>query len=355
MLPNTDRAIEFPYSPHPQPGELRQLADGFFWARIPLPFRLDHVNAWVVDEDDGWAIVDCGIDDSETRELWTAMLSGFLAGRPIRRVIATHGHTDHVGIAKFLRDRNDAQFEATLTEWLTAKLRHTDHQNDDLTVARNFLVKHGGAHDAADIFDQERQRVQRYLGPQPDSIVRLAHGQELKLGGRKWRIITGGGHADEHACFYCESDKILIAGDQILPRISPVITVTPAMPDADPLFDYFSSLSELSTLPDDILVLPGHGEPFYGLRTRIKQLIAHHHSRLDDLAAFIREPLTAMTATELLFPRAIKAGQGRLAMGETIAHLHRLVALGRAVTSSSDSGQVTFIGHRTPHTALSAM
>jgi glyoxylase-like metal-dependent hydrolase (beta-lactamase superfamily II) len=340
---NVDRTIEFPYSPYPLPGELRQLANGFFWARIPLPFRLDHVNAWVVDDGDGWAIVDCGIDNSETRELWTGMLSGFLFGRPIRRVIATHGHTDHVGIAKFLRDPNDAQFEATLTEWLTAKLRHADHQSDDLTAARNFLVQHGGTRDAADIFDQERQRVQRYLGPQPDSIVRLTHGQQLRLGGRIWQIITGGGHADEHACFYCEADKILIAGDQILPRISPVITVTPAMPDADPLLDYFTSLSELSTLPDDVLVLPGHGEPFYGLRTRIAQLIAHHHSRLDDLVAFIRKPLTAMTATKLLFPKAIKGGQGRLAMGETIAHLHRLVALGRALINTNDSGQITFV------------
>ena len=343
MHTNADRPIEFPHSPYPRPGELLQLADGFFWARIPLPFRLNHVNVWVVEENDGWAIVDCGINNSETQELWTGMFSGALSGRPIRRVITTHSHTDHVGIAKFLRDRNDAQFEATLTEWLTAKLRHADHRDDDLTAASVFLAQHGGAHDAAEIFDQERQRVQRYLGPQPDTIVRLVHGQELKLGGRSWRIITGGGHADEHACFYCESEKILIAGDQILPRISPVITVTPAIPDADPLLEYFTSLSALSTLSDDVLVLPGHGEPFYGLRTRITQLIAHHYSRLDELAGFIRNPLTAMAATELLFPKAIKGGQGRLALGETIAHLHRVVGLGRAVTRTSDSGQIRFV------------
>jgi glyoxylase-like metal-dependent hydrolase (beta-lactamase superfamily II) len=338
------RPIEFPHSPYPLPGELRDLAEGLFWARIPLPFRLDHVNVWVVDESDGWAIVDCGVDNPETRELWTGMLSGFLSGRPIRRVIATHGHTDHVGIAKFLRDRDDAQFEMTLTEWLMAKTRHADHLSSNFAPATHFLRKHGGTDDTTDIFDQERLRVRRYLGPQPEAIVRLRHGQELKLGGRIWQIITGGGHADEHASFFCEADKILIAGDQVLPRISPVITVSPAMPEADPLLDYFTSLEELAKLPDDVLVLPGHGDPFYGLRTRITQLIAHHHNRLDELATFIRKPLNAIAATELLFPKAIQAGQGRLAIEETIAHLHRLVGLGRAVTSISDSGLITFAG-----------
>ena len=339
----TERPIEFPHSPYPPPGELRQIAEGLFWARVPLPFRLNHVNVWVVDDGDGWAIIDSGVNDPPTLELWTAMLSGFLAGRPIRRIIATHGHTDHVGIAEFLRSRNDAQFEATLIEWMSAKLRYTDHQANNLSALQGYLRRHGGGSVAAEAFDQERHRVQRYLGPQPAAVLRLVGGQELKLGGRSWRIITGGGHADEHACFYCKADRILIAGDQILPRISPVINVAPGTPEADPLFDYFASLAELRKLPDDILVLPGHGEPFYGLRQRVTQLIAHHQSRLDELVEIIRKPLTAFAATELLFPKAFNAGQGRLALGETIAHLHRLVGLERATSMMNERGEINFV------------
>ncbi|MEI9804725.1 MAG: MBL fold metallo-hydrolase [Pseudolabrys sp.] len=339
----TERPLEFPHSPYPAPGELRELADGLFWARVPLPFQLNHVNVWIIDDGDGWAIVDSGVNDPPTLELWTAMLSGFLAGRPIRRVIATHGHTDHVGIAEFLRSRNDAQFEATAIEWMSARMRYTDHQANDISALKGYLRRHGGGSVAEDAFEQERKRVQRYLGPQPANVLRLAAGQELKLGGRSWRVITGGGHADEHASFYCKTDRLLIAGDQILPRISPSITVAPGMPEADPLLDYFVSLAELRRLPDDVLVLPGHGDPFYGLRSRIMQLVAHHHSRLDDLAGFIREPLNSFSATELLFPKAFTSGQGRLAFGETIAHLHRLVGLERAEASTDDKGEVTFV------------
>ena len=339
----TERPIEFPFSPYPAAGELRQIADGIYWARIPLPFRLNHVNVWILDDGDGWAIVDFGIDSPTTRELWGGILSRFMAGRRLRRLIATHSHTDHVGVVKFLSARDDSQFEITHTEWTAARTRYAAHQdNNNLAELRHFLHKHGGAVDTADTFDQERQRVQSYLGPQPDAFIRLTTGQELKLGGRTWRIITGGGHANEHACFYCEADRILLAGDQMLPRISPVIAVAPTVPDADPLFDYFASLTELRALPDEVLVLPGHGEPFFGLRTRIDQLVAHHHTRLKSLEGFIRRPSSALAATELLFPKAIESGQGRLALGETIGHLHRLVAMNRAVSGTDSSGRIMF-------------
>ena len=340
----TARPIEYPFIPYPAPGELRQIVEGIFWARIPLPFRLNHVNVWILEDGDGWAIIDCGIDNAPTRELWTRILNGFMGRRPLRRVIATHGHTDHVGIVKFLSAKTDPQFEVTLTEWTAARDRYAAHNENNLTILRDFLHRHGGEPETARTFDQERQRVQSYLGPQPDAFVRLIGGRELKLAGRTWFIITGGGHADEHACFYCREDRILIAGDQILPRISPVIAVAPTMPDADPLLHYFASLAELGTLPDEILVLPGHGEPFYGLHTRINQLTDHHHERLENLHRFIRQPSTAVAAAELLFPKAIEAGQGRLALGETIAHLHRLVATERADSKTSGDGRVCFVG-----------
>jgi glyoxylase-like metal-dependent hydrolase (beta-lactamase superfamily II) len=271
------------------------------------------------------------------------MLSGFLAGRPIRRVIATHGHTDHVGAAGFLCTRDDAGFETTLTEWMAARLRYMDHREDNSGALRGFLFKHGAGAELLEAYHLERCRVVRYLGQQPDAIVRLIHGQQFRLGGRSWKVIVGAGHADEHASFYCEAENILVAGDQILPRISPLVAVSPSVPEADPLSQYLTSLYEFRGLADETLVLPGHGEPFYGLHTRIAQLITHHSKRLDDLEAIICQPLTAFAATAALFPKAAKEGQGRLALGETLAHLHRLVTLDRAVFNADESGRTIFL------------
>jgi glyoxylase-like metal-dependent hydrolase (beta-lactamase superfamily II) len=337
------RSIEYPHLTHPPPGTIQKLVEGIFWARIPLPFRLNHVNVWILDEGSSWSIVDCGIDDQTRRELWNSVLSGFLAGRPVRRVIATHGHTDHVGAAGFLVELNDARFETTLTEWMAAKLRHAEHRNNAVSGLEAFLFKHGAPSEILEAYNQERLRVTRYLGRQPDAIVRLSHGQKFKLGGREWRVIVGGGHADEHASFYCDADNILIAGDQILPRITPLVAVSPSMSEADPLSEYLQSLSEMLALTEHALVLPGHGAPFFGLHARISQLITHHEERLKEAELQIAHPSTAFTTTMSLFPNALSEGQGRLALGETLAHLHRLVTLNRAFTEIDESGRIKFV------------
>lgn len=327
----------------PAPGEVREVAEGIFWLRMPLPFRLDHVNIWIVDDGDGWAIVDCGIDDTPSRQIWDSLFAGFLAGRPIRRVIATHGHTDHVGAAALLREKNDATFEASLTEWMAARLRYIDHREHNTAAVEAFLRHHGCDEHVVESLQTERQRVSTHLGRQPDSLERLVGGQKIALGGREWRVISAGGHADEHISLFCEAEHILLAGDHILPRISPLIAVFPAVPKADPLSAYLQSLDTFADLPEETLILPGHGLPFASLHARLDELRLHHDTRLAELYAMLAKPLTAFEAMRKLFPRAAQNDQSRLALGETLAHLHRLLTEGRAHRIEGPDGGITFV------------
>lgn len=327
----------------PENGSLTKVADGIFWLRLPLPFRLNHVNVWVLEDGDGWAIIDCGVDDQPSREIWDSVLAGPLGGRPLRRVIATHGHTDHVGGVARLLGRNDASFESSLAEWMAARLRFVDHRDENSAALMRYLTIHGCSDSILESFRGERERVGTHLGAQPETLVRLRHGTPIFLAGRQWSVLTFGGHADEHVCLFDATNRVLIAGDQVLPHISPLVAVFPAMPDSNPLSEYLESLAGLMDLPDDTLVLPGHGVPFRGLHARLRSLQAHHASRLQELVSYLAAPLTAFDAMQLLFPRASQNGQGRLALGETLAHLNRLLATNTISRLTAPDGRTTFV------------
>lgn len=324
----------------PAPGEAIEIAPGILWASIPLPFRLNHVNIWFLEEPDGWTAIDCGIDSDDVRAVWERLMHGPLGGRPLRRLLATHGHTDHVGLAGYLVERHGVPFVASLAEWLWARLRFAE-RDAVKPAAESFFARHGCSAEMIGEFRSHRGGIVSTMGPHPEAFVRMRDGEMLWLGGRQWRVIVGGGHSDEHCSLYCASDNLLIAGDQILPRISPVVGVYPTEPDADPLGDYLASLPRFAALPEDALVLPGHGLPFVGLHTRVDELQAHHAKRLDALGAMLDRPQSAAAAAAQLFARAVAEGHGRLALAETLAHLHRLVAQGRVVRHS-DGAVITF-------------
>ena len=180
------------------------------------------------------------------------------------------------------------------------------------------------------------------LDPQPRSIEQIREGDSLEIGGRQWRVIVCGGHADEHASLYCEEEKLLIAGDQILQRISPMIGVFPDRPKSNPLHDYLASLPRFLDLPKDVLVLPGHGVPFYGLHVRVDELRQHHEDRLAHLMSHLDLPRTAGSCTRFLFERAVAEGQSRLALAETLAHLNYLIDAGSATRTIDSEGRLSF-------------
>jgi glyoxylase-like metal-dependent hydrolase (beta-lactamase superfamily II) len=336
--------IRYLHESHPQGTETYQIAPGILWARLPLPFRLNHVNVWLLRDADGWTLIDTGADTADARAVWEALFAGPLADAPVNRLIATHGHTDHMGLSSWLTERSGGiPFSATLSEWMSAQVRLWDSQSKPaIEAAVRYLTAHVCYADALASYNADRERTQALLGPIPASFTRLRNGDTVRFGERDWEVIVAGGHAIEHASFWCAEDRILIAGDQILSRISPMIGVFPAMPEADPLADYLDSLPRFKALPSDALVLPGHGLPFYGLHARADQLARHHELRLDDLARLMDKPRSAMELARGLFARAVQEGQGRLALAETLAHANYLVGRGRAVRTKTPDGRILY-------------
>ncbi|QCI65020.1 MBL fold metallo-hydrolase [Phreatobacter stygius] len=334
--------LQFTALPTPQPGEVPELAAGLRWARLPLPFILNHVNVWFLDDGQGWTAVDAGIESPDMRALWEAMLAGPLSDRPLARLVATHGHTDHVGLAGHLVARHDIPFASTLIEWLWARIRHADSREPPKPHVAKYMARNGCDAALVKRFASDRSTFSTALGPPPRQIERLHDGATLRMGGRDWRIITAGGHSEEHASFYCEADHILIAGDQVLSHITPVIGVFPGEPDADPLAEYLASLDRFAGLPEDTLVLPSHGLPFHGLHLRLAALRDHHIKRLDRLREALDRPMSAYEAAVALFPRAMGDGHAYLAISETLAHLHRLRGDGLIVSALDAAGVQLF-------------
>jgi glyoxylase-like metal-dependent hydrolase (beta-lactamase superfamily II) len=290
----------------------------------------------------GWTVIDTGSDTSACRQVWDELIDTILAGQKVRRLVATHGHTDHVGLAGWLTQRWSAEFVATLSEWMSAQVRIYEANMTSRPEVVRFLSEHGCDAETIEAWHQDRARHRDQLGIMPPTLRRIRDGQTIAFGGRDWQVITCGGHAIEHASFYSAADKILIAGDQVLSRISPMIGVFPNEPLANPLADYLESLDRFRALPADTFVLPSHGMPFYGLHARLDQLAHHHRIRLDQLDSLLDRPRGSMALTNGLFPKAVAEGQGRLALSETIAHAHFLVSQGRATRTVDDAGHVMF-------------
>ena len=337
-----EHELEFPWMSAPEPGEPVMVRPGLYWLRMPLPFALDHINLWLLeDERDavrGWTAVDCGIADEATRRAWEGLFDGHFAGRPLLRAIATHFHPDHLGLADWLsRGGERARWRAPL--WMTAAEYMVGRflsgagagPPSDPGPQRRFYEMHGVEPEEAARRAQWRgeQRYAKMVPSVPASYIRMFEGDSIPIGfgaqaGRRFRVITGSGHAPEHACLMCDEERILISGDMVLPGISTNISVYDVEPEADPLARYLDSIDRLTALPADTLVLPSHGLPFVGLHARVRQLHAHHRVRLNSTLEACEQPRTAEQMLPVLFRRPLDRHQVAFAFGETLAHLHHL-------------------------------
>ena len=336
-------SLEFPHAQPPEPGTALQLAPGIRWLRKPLPFALDHINLWLIEEGPGWTLVDTGLGNRATRDLWKSSFDTALEGRPIGRVVVTHYHPDHAGNAAWLCERFNAPLWMTRGEFLT--VHSVLHGVASFSAAASSaLFRANGMEPAAAAALNARGDLYSKLVPAfPPQHRRLMEGQTVNFGGRDWRVIIGHGHAPEHASLYCEQLNVLISGDMLLPRISTNVAVRPIDPMADPLGLFLASIRRYRELPEDVLVLPSHGMPFRGAHARVAQLEAHHVERLDALVkACTAAPKSAADLLEVLFRRKLDSSQIFFAMGEAIAHVHHLLYEGRLHRSVDAYGVARF-------------
>lgn len=333
--------LRFPYETPPAEGEVLELCDGVLWFRMPLPMKLDHVNCYAfADDDDGWTIVDTGFDSKRTRAVWETLLTGPLKGRKVRRVIATHHHPDHIGLAGWFQRDHGAQLVTTRTSWLFARMLLLDEQ---LSPVNETLAYWRAAGMDTEIYETRKaERPFNYVdivADMPLGFKRIKEGDVMRMGGRDWDVRIGNGHAPEHATLWSRDCDLVIGGDQLLATISPNLGVYATEPEADPVGDWLESCTRLAPFArDSHLVLPGHKLPFTGLTTRMKQLIGNHHNALERLLAFLETPHTAAECFSPLYKRRIGAGEYGLALVEAVAHVNHLYATGKITRTLREDG-----------------
>lgn len=336
---NDPAPLHFPFATHPAEGQVTEVAPGLLWLRLPLPMTLDHVNCYALDDGDGWTLVDCGLATSRAKAIFEALLSGPLAGKPLRRLIVTHHHPDHIGLAGWFVAQG-VELLTTRTAWLYARMLTLDRQETHTAEALAFARRAGLSE--AQLAKRTTERPFNFgdvVSPLPLGFTRLAEGAELAAGGRRWRVAFGQGHAPDHALLFSQSDNLVLAGDQVLPGISPLIAVYPTEPQEDPLTAFLTATQALSPLArEDHLVLPGHKLPFTGLPRRLHEMTLHHEQALARLLDYLRQPRLAVDCFPLLFKRPVTEATFGMAVSESVAHLNCLFSRGQVTRHLTQEG-----------------
>ncbi|GEQ98069.1 zinc metallohydrolase glyoxalase II family protein [Iodidimonas gelatinilytica] len=332
-VPDDGDGLRYPMEAVPEPGTMLEVADGLYWVRMPLPWSLDHINLYLIDDgvadQGGWALVDSGVRSDEAMDHWRTIFTERLGGRPISHMIVTHHHPDHLGLAGWIADEFSAPIHATRSAYFLARSLLLDVREEAPQEALDFSRRAGFTPEMV-----EKVRVggwgnfSRIVWPLPVGYRSMAGGDVIRLGDTDWHIIETAGHAPGHACLYSPERGILLSGDQVLPRISSNVSVYPTEPYGNPLEEWLVGLARLRALPKDILVLPSHNEPFYGLVARLDALIGKHVSRLNGVVDLCATPRSAVEVFPALFRRRVRGMEFAMATGEAIAHLHFLEALG---------------------------
>lgn len=332
--------LRFPFARPPAPGEITEVAPGVLWFRLTLPFALNHVNIYLLEDDGGWMVLDTGLATDDCRNGWDAIMDGPLKGQRLTRMLVTHFHPDHVGLAGWLAERHGLRLQMPRTEYLF-HLQARQPGGDMAGAAhRDFYRAHGLAEDATEQVMTRGHGYLRRTTLAPPTYKRVRHGDQARVGGRDFRILTGGGHAVEQAMLHRPGEKLLFAADQVIAKISPNVSVHPMEPDQDALGTYLTDLRALrGDVDNDVLVLPGHGLPFYNLHERIDELAAHHEQRCGLIGAACRQaPATVAELLPHVFERELDPHQMGFAFGEVLAHVNYMLGRGELMAEIDAAG-----------------
>jgi glyoxylase-like metal-dependent hydrolase (beta-lactamase superfamily II) len=343
LYPSPRQSLEYLELEPPQPGQAVPIADGVLWARIPLPMELNHINVWLLADGEGWTLVDTGLADDVCRAAWLTLEAETLAGRPLRRVVITHDHPDHMGLARWLHERHGAEV------WMSG-IGHTSTVDFLAAVGEEVAIKqiafvtaHGMELSPEDARPANGATHGRWFGGVPPLARATAGGDCIVAGARTWNVIETSGHCRGHLCLYDAAHELLISGDQVLPTISPNVSVLASRPEANPLAEFLDSLARLEQhCAAGTLVLPSHGRPFRGLHRRIDVLRSHHLQQLDALRGVVREPIAAYDLIPTMFGRVLRGFHRFLALGETVAHLNYLWHAGALGRTLDEAGRIRF-------------
>lgn len=328
----------------PPNGTVTQLTDDVLWLRMPLPMTgLDHINLYMIRDGRGWAVVDTGLGSKASKAIWDTAFAEAMDGLPVTKVICTHLHPDHTGLAGWMCRKFGVPLIMTRGEYFLCRLMAADTGQPAPDHALDFYRLAGFTEEQIELYKARFGGFGKAITSMPAGYQRIQDGDTLKIGGRDWRIIVGSGHSPEHACLFSEDLNLCLTGDQILPNISSNVSVWPTESEANPLQDWIDSCHKLKVeLPDDVLIGPAHGIPFIGAHRRLDKLILHHERALERLLDYCETPKRAVDVYPVLFRRSINDGNRIMAVGESIAHLNCLVARGLMKRRYNDSGQYTY-------------
>ena len=332
--------LTYPCGEPPGAGGVREIAPGVHWVRMPLPFALQWINLWLIEDGEGFTLVDTGVATEPVREHWREVFDKVLAGRPITRVIVTHMHPDHIGLAGWITRKFNCRMWISRLEYVSCRMLLADTGREAPEEGVKFYRAAGWDEDALDSYRVRFGGFGKAVSRLPDGYRRMVDGETIEIGGRPWRVITGNGHSPEHVCLWQPELALFISGDQVLPRISSNVSVFPTEPDADPLDDWLTSCAKLgSAVSGDPLVLPSHNEPFHGLHARLRHLIDGHERALSRVERRLSQgEKRSVDVFGALFARSIGTDILGMATGEAIAHLNCLIARGKAERTVGDDG-----------------
>ena len=341
-FPSAPKHIDYLPIDTPEPGGYAQVAPDIVWLRIPMPMDLNHINLWLLDEGDGWTLIDTGINADMAKQAWESIIAAHFAHKPLKRIFLTHLHPDHIGLARWLQDRFNVP--AWMSTRGAALLRRfaTPISQEDSDVAIAFMNANGlGDREMLSKFFTGKS-FRAGISGIPDIAYAPSDGEQLSFGATQWQVYETDGHAEGHHCLFSKARNILISGDQVLPTISSNVSYTIWGGDKNPLASYLASLAMLSELDNHTLVLPSHGRPFYGLRARAQDLIGHHRAHLEAIIAACAEPKTAFELVPVLFKRRLIGAHWMFAMGETIAHAEYLAIRGDVGKHTDSDGKIRY-------------